>query len=163
MRTHRPRTPERDRNLHIHLGPQWVTGTYHDGWHPVKREHRKVTADGRQLHERHRREAQAERPKPTEAPEASRVYERGQTVVPKRVRDALSVEQGSTLVWQVQDSVAQVIAIPKDPVRALRGILEGKGPTFEEFLADRNAERQRERELEADEERRWRTYSTRQH
>ncbi len=97
------------------------------------------------------------------ASEASRVYERGQTVVPKKIRDALDIEEGSTLVWHVQDSVAQVIAIPKDPVGALRGILKGKGPTFEEFLADRNAERQREREIEADEERRWRTYSTRQH
>lgn len=93
----------------------------------------------------------------------SRVYERGQTVVPKKIRDALGVEQGSTLVWEIQDGTARVIAIPKDPVGALRGILKGKGPTFEQFLADRNAERQRERELESDEERRWRTYSTRQH
>lgn len=93
--------------------------------------------------------------------EESRVYERGQTVVPKKIRDAMGVEEGSTLVWELHDSVAQVLAIPKDPVSALRGILKGKGPTFEEFLAERNAERQRERDLEADEERRWRTYSTR--
>lgn len=65
-------------------------------------------------------------------------------------------------MWQVKEGMAQVVAIPQDPVGALRGILKGKGPTFEEYLADRNAERQRERELEADEERRWRTYSTRQ-
>lgn len=98
---------------------------------------------------------------PAPAPEASRVYERGQTVVPKTIRDALSVEQGSTLVWQVEDGVARVVAIPKDPVRALYGIMKDKGPTFEEYLAERNAERQRERQLEADEERRWHTYSTR--
>lgn len=95
------------------------------------------------------------------ASEESRVYERGQTVVPKRIRDAMGVEEGSTLTWQVEDGVAHVIAIPKDPVRALYGIMKDKGPTFEEYLAERNAERQRERELEADEERRWRTYSTR--
>ncbi len=93
--------------------------------------------------------------------EESRVYERGQTVVPKRIRDAMGAEEGSILTWEVHDGIAQVTAIPKDPVGALRGVLKGKGPTFEEFLADRNAERQRERELEADEERRWRTYSTR--
>ena len=95
-------------------------------------------------------------------PQESKVYERGQTVVPKMVREALAVEEGTTLMWQVKEGMAQVVAIPRDPVGALRGILKGKGPTFEEFLADRNAERQRERELEADEERRWRTYSTRQ-
>ena len=101
----------------------------------------------------------------SEAPYASdesRIYERGQTVVPKRVRDAIGAVEGSVLTWEVHEGVAQVIAIPKDPIAALRGIMKGKGPTFKEYLADRNAERRRERELEADEERRWRTYSTRQ-
>ena len=57
-------------------------------------------------------------------------------------------------MWQVKEGTAQVVAIPQDPIAALRGILKGKGPTFEEYLADRNAERQRERELEARQERR---------
>ena len=94
-------------------------------------------------------------------PQESKVYERGQTVVPKRIRDAMAVEEGTTLMWQVKEGIAQVVAIPKDPIGALRGILKGKGPTFEEYLADRNADRLHERELEEDEERRWRTYSTR--
>ncbi len=94
-------------------------------------------------------------------PQESRVYDRGQTVVPKKIRDAMNVQEGSTLVWHVEEGVARVVAIPKDPVRALYGIMKDKGPTFEEYLAERNAERRRERELEADEERRWRTYSTR--
>lgn len=96
-------------------------------------------------------------PDPAEAssgPEESRVYERGQTVVPKKIRDAMAVEEGSTLVWELRDGIAQVVAIPKDPVAALRGILKGTGPTFEEYLADRNAERRRERELDEDRERR---------
>ena len=92
----------------------------------------------------------------------SHLYERGQTVVPKTIRDAMGLEEGATLVWSVEGGSARVFAIPKDPVRALRGILKGKGPTFEEYLAERNAERQRERELEAEQERRWRTYSTHQ-
>ncbi len=95
-------------------------------------------------------------------PAESKVYERGQTVVPKKIRDAMRVEEGSTLVWEVQGGIAQVIVVPTDSIRGAIGILKGNGPTFEEFLADRNAERARERELEADEERRWRSYSTRQ-
>ncbi|MCH7697731.1 MAG: AbrB/MazE/SpoVT family DNA-binding domain-containing protein [Chloroflexi bacterium] len=83
-------------------------------------------------------------------PQESKVYERGQTVVPKRIRDAMAVEEGTTLMWQVKEGIAQVVAIPKDPVRALYGIMKEKGPTFQEYLAERNAERQRERELEAD-------------
>ncbi len=89
------------------------------------------------------------------------MYARGQTVIPKTIRDAAAIEYGMRLHWEVHEGVISVTPIPKDPVGALRGILKGKGPTFEEFLADRNAERQRERELEAGEERRWRTYSTR--
>ena len=83
-------------------------------------------------------------------PQESKVYDRGQTVVPKTIRDAMRVEEGSTHVWQVEEGVAQVVAIPRDPVRALYGIMKDKGPTFQEYLAERNAERQRERELEAD-------------
>ena len=95
---------------------------------------------------------------PTDAPSQvaydvaeSRVYERGQTVVPKRIRDAMAAEEGSTLTWEVHDGIARVAVIPKDPVKALRGVLKGKGPTFEEILADRNADRERERRLEAGE------------
>ena len=78
----------------------------------------------------------------------SRVYERGQTVVSKRIRDAMSVEEGTTLVWQVEKGVAQVVAIPTDPIGSLRGVLKGTGATFEEYLAERNTERERERALE---------------
>ena len=89
----------------------------------------------------------AEQPPPGRA--ESRVYQRGQTVVPKKIRDAMGVEEGTRLSWDLRDGVAQVIAIPKDPVRALYGIMKGKGPTFEEYLAERNAERRRERALDA--------------
>ena len=109
-----------------------------------------------------RRKPSARAPAPiASGPEQSHLYERGQTVVPKKIRDAMGLEEGATLVWNIHDGVAHVIALPRDPIRGAFGILKGKGLTMEQFLAERNAERQRERELEADEERRWRTYSTR--
>ena len=111
----------------------------------------------RPAHDARRVPAPAAEQQPPAGPEQSRVYDRGQTVVPKKIRDAMGVEEGSTLVWQVDDGAARVFAIPKDAIRALRGTLKDKGRTFEEYLAERNAERQRERELEADQERRWRT------
>ena len=86
----------------------------------------------------------------TYEPQESRVYERGQTVVPKKIRDALAVEEGTTLVWQVEKGVAHVVAIPTDPIGSLRGVLKNTGATFEEYLADRNADRQREHALERD-------------
>jgi AbrB family looped-hinge helix DNA binding protein len=95
-------------------------------------------------------------------PETSGVYERGQTVIPKQVRDALAIEHGTRLRWEVHEGVIHVIPIPKNPIEALRGALKASGYTFEKFMQERNEDRARERELEADEERRWRTYSTRQ-
>jgi hypothetical protein len=41
-------------------------------------------------------------------------------------------------------------------VRALRGILKGHG-SFAEWLQERNEEREHERKLEEDEDRRWRS------
>jgi len=93
--------------------------------------------------------------------EVSKVYERGQTVVPKRIRDALGIEHGARLQWRVHEGVIQVVPIPREPVRASIGLLKGKGLTFSGFLRDRQEERRREREREAQEQRRWPTSSTR--
>lgn len=72
---------------------------------------------------------------------------RGQTVIPKEVRELLGVEPGSEIRWFVRDGVVTIRAVPKDPVHAMRGVLKGKG-SFGEFIAEREADRQRERELE---------------
>ena len=81
-------------------------------------------------------------------PEVSKVYERGQTVIPKRIREALAIEYGARLQWRVQEGVIQVIPVPANPVRALRGILKGTGYTFAQFLRERQLEREAERRRE---------------
>jgi len=86
-------------------------------------------------------------------PEVSKVYERGQTVIPKRIRDALAIEHGARLQWRVHEGVIQVIPVPANPVQALRGILKGTGYTFAQFLRDRQREREAERRREAAESR----------
>jgi len=87
------------------------------------------------------------------APEVSKVYERGQTVIPKRIREALAIEYGARLQWRVQEGVIQVIPVAANPVQALRGILKGTGYTFARFLRDRQLEREAERRREAAESR----------
>jgi AbrB family looped-hinge helix DNA binding protein len=72
---------------------------------------------------------------------------RGQTLIPKEVREALGIKEGSRIRWVVKESGVRIFVIPDDPVGALRGILKGHG-TFQEFLDERNEERKRERELE---------------
>jgi AbrB family looped-hinge helix DNA binding protein len=81
---------------------------------------------------------------------------KGQTVIPKEVREALGIEPGTKMEWVVKNNSAYVFPVPRDPVRALRGILKGHG-SFAEWLQERNEEREHERKLEEDEDRRWRS------
>jgi bifunctional DNA-binding transcriptional regulator/antitoxin component of YhaV-PrlF toxin-antitoxin module len=76
------------------------------------------------------------------------VYARGQTVVPKAVREALGIEYGTRLQWEIREGVIRVTPIPQHPVLALRGMLKGTGLTSQWFLEQRRVERERERELE---------------
>ena len=70
---------------------------------------------------------------------------RGQTVVPRPIREALGITTSTKLEWQVRDGVILVFVIPQDPVRAAIGILKDRGPTTEELLAERKVQRERER------------------
>lgn len=75
---------------------------------------------------------------------------KGQTVVPREIREALGLKEGTKLAWVLTEGKLRVIPLPDDPVRALRGILKGRG-TYEEWLSQRNEERRREREKEEEE------------
>ena len=87
---------------------------------------------------------------------------RGQTVVPKEVREALAIEPGTKLIWRLRNGGVMVYAIPKDPVRASMGALKDSGYTFAQFMKERQEERERERRKDEEEERRWRDmFSTR--
>lgn len=75
---------------------------------------------------------------------------RGQTVVPKEVREALGIKPGTMLSWSVKNGSVVVQPLPDDPIGALKGILRDSGYTFEQFLAERQAERAAERPAEDD-------------
>lgn len=93
----------------------------------------------------------SEQPASAETPDVideSSVYARGQTVIPKLIRDALAIESGTKLHWEVREGMIHVMPIPKNPVQALRGILKGHGLTVEQVLEERKAERKLELERE---------------
>lgn len=87
------------------------------------------------------------------------VSTKGQTVIPKEVREALGIQSGTKLSWIVKERSVVVFAVPEDPVGALRGILKDTGYTYKDFLQERNEERKRERLKDEEEERRWRDTS----
>ncbi|MBI2885614.1 MAG: AbrB/MazE/SpoVT family DNA-binding domain-containing protein [Chloroflexi bacterium] len=70
--------------------------------------------------------------------EKSVVTSKGQTVIPKAVRRALGIKEGTVLAWSVLDRAVTVVPVSADPVRALRGILKGvEGMSAQHFLQDR--------------------------
>lgn len=75
--------------------------------------------------------------------EKSTVTVRGQTVVPKAVRERLHISEGTLLEWSIEGETIRVRPLPADPIAALEGILEGSGIT-EFALRGRQQERTRE-------------------
>ena len=87
----------------------------------------------------------------------SLVSDRGQTVVPKEVREALGVRPGTSLRWTVKDGVATVRPMPEDPIEASIGALEHLGISTADLLAERQQDKEKE-ETETEEQlRRWRS------
>ena len=87
------------------------------------------------------------------------VSSKGQTVIPKEVREAMGLKEGTQLSWSVKGRQAYVFAVPDDPVEALRGILKRDGYTFEDYMRERNEERKAER-LKEEREEHWRATSS---
>jgi AbrB family looped-hinge helix DNA binding protein len=88
------------------------------------------------------------------------VSTRGQTVIPKEIREALGLKEGQKLAWVLREGNLRLIPIPEDPVRALRGILKDSKYTFDDFMRERNEERAYERMLEEREAKGWRDTSS---
>ncbi len=74
----------------------------------------------------------------------SKVSVRGQTAIPKELREALDIKPGMTLVWTVRDH--SLVATPGrgDPIENLRGILKDKPSLTEELLRERRLDKERE-------------------
>lgn len=72
------------------------------------------------------------------------VSERGQTVIPRKIREKLGITSSTRLEWKVQNGVIIVLPLPSDPVRSSIGILEGRGLSTAELLAERKADQEKD-------------------
>ena len=84
---------------------------------------------------------------------------RGQTVIPKEVRDELGIGPKSRLRWDVTNGSAVVRVIPEDPVEALRGVLKDTEWTTDILLAERDADKRRDERAFKEMLARWRDTS----
>ncbi len=85
---------------------------------------------------------------------------KGQTVVPKEIRDALGIKPRTKLIWTIRDGSAVVQAMPDDPIGAAMGALKHLKFSTADLLAERRADRDKE-EAQAEEMlKRWRSTSS---
>lgn len=71
------------------------------------------------------------------------VTKRAQTVVPAAIRLRYNIQEGTTLAWLDDSQTIQVIPLPADPIKALRGRAKGEH-LVGRLLKERRKERERE-------------------
>lgn len=72
----------------------------------------------------------------------STITERGQTVVPAKIRRLFNIGRSDRLEWIVDQQGIRVVPVRSDPVEAFRG--QGKGGATRRLLADRQKDLSRE-------------------
>ena len=68
---------------------------------------------------------------------------RGQTVIPRKIREELGIKQSTRLEWKIKDGVIVILPLPADPVRAAVGILQGRGISTADLLEERKLDREK--------------------
>jgi len=69
---------------------------------------------------------------------------RGQTVIPRKIREELGITPSTHLEWTVKNGVIIIYPLPGDPIKSAVGILKGKGLSTSELLAERKADLEKE-------------------
>ncbi len=78
----------------------------------------------------------------------STVSVRGQAVIPQEIRKQLGIKPNTKLAWSTRNGVIIVVPLPEDPVKASFGLLAGRGFTLDDFLEERQKQRELERKRE---------------
>jgi len=71
------------------------------------------------------------------------VTKRGQTVVPAPIRRKYGIGEGMALQWIDTGETIKVVPVPRDVVKALRGMARGEG-LLKRLLEERTADGARE-------------------
>jgi len=62
---------------------------------------------------------------------------KGQIVIPKEIREKLGINPGRKLLLRVVDQHAEIVPLPEEPVKALRGMLKSGTSLAAELLEER--------------------------
>jgi AbrB family looped-hinge helix DNA binding protein len=84
---------------------------------------------------------------------------KGQTVIPKEIREALGIELHSRLAWSIRDGSAVVRVMPDDPIDAAIGALKHLKLSTADLLEERRRDKAKEEAQSGAALERWRTSS----
>ncbi len=60
-----------------------------------------------------------------------------QIVIPKQIREKLGIEPGKRILFRLVGDHAEIVPLPDDPVKAMRGMLKSDTSLAEELLKER--------------------------
>jgi AbrB family looped-hinge helix DNA binding protein len=62
---------------------------------------------------------------------------KGQIVIPKEFREKLGIGAGRKLLLRLVENHVEIVPLPEEPVKALRGMLKAETSLAEELLEER--------------------------
>jgi AbrB family looped-hinge helix DNA binding protein len=79
---------------------------------------------------------------------SAKVSSKGAVVIPAELRAKLGIKPGSKVYFLEVNGALQIVPVPKDPIKALRGSLKGGKPLTESLKDGREEDRRHEEWLE---------------
>ena len=74
------------------------------------------------------------------AMETARTSSKGQIVIPKEIRDKVGLKPGSLVEVRLANKHIEIVPLPEDPIKALRGALKAKKSLAGELLKEHRRE-----------------------
>jgi AbrB family looped-hinge helix DNA binding protein len=72
----------------------------------------------------------------------ARTSSKGQIVIPKQIREKLGILPGKRVLFRLVGNHAEMVPLPDEPVKAMRGLLKSDTSLAEELLEERKRDRQ---------------------
>ena len=73
----------------------------------------------------------------------TQVTKRGQTVIPAAIRRKYGIDENTALQWIDTGETIKLVPVPKDVVKALRGVAKGEG-LLQKLLRERSKDAAKE-------------------
>jgi AbrB family looped-hinge helix DNA binding protein len=62
---------------------------------------------------------------------------KGQIVIPKEIRERLGIGPGKKVLLQIVGDHAEIVPLPDDPIKSMRGMLKADNSLADELLRER--------------------------